>query len=74
MDKKACHFKMIGNVQIWAKWQIVIPKEARDTLNLKTWDELVVIIHDGQSIGLIKNENLMEFITEIQAFIKNFNS
>lgn len=66
---KLCEFKIIGNVQIGSKGQIVIPKDARDLVDLKPWDELVVIIKNSKYIGLIKSENLKEFFEEIKRFI-----
>ena len=33
-------FRIVWLQQVWPKWQIVIPKEARKILELETWTEL----------------------------------
>ena len=45
-----------GTVTIGSKGQIVIPKNARDTFDMKEGDRLVVLGDDLQGIALIKAE------------------
>lgn len=45
-----------GTVTIGSKGQIVIPKAARDTFNLKEGDRLVVLGDETEGIALIKSE------------------
>jgi len=58
--------KVVATTTVWPKWQIVIPKEIRDTLNINPWDNMVVLMKNWKYIGLVKNENiwdLMKYIT-----------
>lgn len=34
---------MYGMVKVWTKGQIVIPKQAREDFDIKTWDEIFVM-------------------------------
>ena len=45
-----------GTVTVGSKGQIVIPKAARDTFNMKDGDRLVVLGDESQGIALIKSE------------------
>lgn len=45
-----------GTVAVGSKGQIVIPKAARDTFNLKEGDRLVVLGDETAGIALIKSE------------------
>lgn len=45
-----------GTVTIGSKGQIVIPKNARDTFDMKEGDRLVVLGDESQGIALIKAE------------------
>ena len=45
-----------GTVTIGSKGQIVIPKNARDTFDMKEGDRLVVLGDEAQGIALIKAE------------------
>ena len=48
---------------IWSKWQIVIPKEVRDSLNLNPWDSVAVFYSpDKQHMWIVKNDNLDKVI------------
>lgn len=45
-----------GTVTVGSKGQIVIPKNARDTFDMKEGDRLVVLGDESQGIALIKSE------------------
>ena len=66
MLKKLINLKVVWTTTVWPKWQIVIPKEIRDTLDINPWDNMVVLMKDWKYIGLVKNDNigdLMKYIT-----------
>lgn len=50
---------------LWAKWQIVIPKEARDKLHVWPWDKVVLIIEDGR-LMIINPDGIQQMITILQ--------
>lgn len=58
--------KLYWTTSIWAKWQIVIPKEIRDKLELKTGDSLSILLKWDKFIGLIRNNDLMELMEFIK--------
>lgn len=58
--------KLYWTTNIWPKWQIVIPKEIRDRLDLKTGDSLSVLLKWDKFIGLIRNNDLMELMEFIK--------
>jgi len=67
MDKQECKIKLYGTTTIWPKWQLVIPKEIRNKLNINSWDSMTIILKDDKFIGIIKNED----IKELFEYIKN---
>ncbi len=60
MKKWPCKMKLHGTTTVWPKWQIVIPKEARDKLNIKPWDSVTIITKDDLAVAIIKNEDIKE--------------
>jgi AbrB family looped-hinge helix DNA binding protein len=54
---------------LWAKWQIVIPKEARDKLHVWPWDKVVLIIEDGR-LMIINPDGVQHMITILQEGMK----
>ena len=58
--------KMCGSVTVWPKWQVVIPKEVREMLNIQPGDSLVVIVKAEKAVGMIKSENIPDMIDYIQ--------
>lgn len=53
--------------QIWAKGQIVIPKEARDVLWLQPGDNLVVVMESNKYIWLVRNDDVNELIEYVHS-------
>lgn len=54
-----------GTVTIGSKGQIVIPKNARDTFDMKEGDRLVVLGDESQGIALIKAEIFEKHMQEM---------
>lgn len=59
--------KLSGNVTVWPKWQIVIPKDVREQLNIQTGDSLVVVVKWWIAIWLIKNEDIQKMMEYIKS-------
>ena len=58
--------KIYGSVTVNAKWQIVIPADARERLGIKTGDQFLVTSKGDFVIWLIKADNLQEFVAIIE--------
>ncbi len=58
--------KIYGSVTVNAKWQIVIPVDARERLGIKPGDQLLVTSKGDFVLWLIKADNLQEFATIIE--------
>ena len=62
--KKSCKTnKFVGISKVWEKWQIVIPKEARDMFDIKPWDSIIVLCDKEKWIRLLK-ANAIEELTD----------
>jgi AbrB family looped-hinge helix DNA binding protein len=59
--------KMHGSVTVGTKWQIVIPKDVRDMLEISEWDTLMTMTKYGKFVGFIKAEDMTEFIELLKA-------
>gem|GEM_PF-2990463 len=42
---------------------MVIPKEVREELDIQEGDKLMVMVKHGMAIGLIKSDNVPEFLS-----------
>lgn len=67
--KKCEHMslKIWWSVTVWPKWQIVIPKEVRDILEISPWDTLVTISKWSIAVWFVKNwdmQKMMEYMQE----------
>ena len=67
-NKKTKNDKFVGSVKVGPKGQIVIPKEAREMLNISTGDTLVLLADAKQGIAVQKYEVYEDF------FEQGFNS
>lgn len=67
MSKNTCNMKLYWVVSVWPKWQIVIPKELRDKLNIETGTTMALILKDDKYIWLVKNEDMWEILAYIKS-------
>ncbi|MGE5392415.1 MAG: AbrB/MazE/SpoVT family DNA-binding domain-containing protein [Candidatus Saccharibacteria bacterium] len=55
--------KLYGSTTVGARGQVVIPSEARKDLNIKPGDQLLVMGKFGRLIGMIKLDELHDFLS-----------
>ena len=64
-NKKTKNDKFVGSVKVGPKGQIVIPKEAREMLNISTGDTLVLLADAKQGIAVKKYEVYEDFFEQV---------
>ena len=64
-NKKTKNDKFVGSVKVGPKGQIVIPKEAREMLNISTGDTLVLLADSKQGIAVQKYEVYEDFFEQV---------
>ena len=64
-NKKTKNDKSVGSVKVGPKGQIVIPKEAREMLNISTGDTLVLLADAKQGIAVQKYEVYEDFFEQV---------
>lgn len=64
-NKKTKNDKFVGSVKVGPKGQIVIPKEAREMLNISTGDTLVLLADVKQGIAVQKYEVYEDFFEQV---------
>lgn len=57
--------KFVGSVKVGPKGQIVIPKEAREMLNISTGDTLVLLADATQGIAVQKYDVYEDFFEQV---------
>lgn len=62
MKKHKCKIKLYWTTNIWPKWQLVIPKEIRDMLNISPWDSMTILLKDDKFIWILKNDDLKDLL------------
>lgn len=67
MYENKCSIKLCGTTTIWPKWQLVIPKEIRDKLNISHWDSLTILLKDDKFIWIVKNDDLNELFEYVKS-------
>jgi len=58
-----CEIKLCWVSSVWPKWQIVIPKEIRETLWIGPWDSFAIVLKDSKYIGLVRNQDMQELMS-----------
>lgn len=66
--------KICGTVNLGPKWQIVIPKEVRDSIGITQWDSLIVLLKDNKFIALMKNDDLKELTNFLEEQINDIKN
>lgn len=64
-ETKSKNDKFVGSVKVGPKGQIVIPKEAREMLNISTGDTLVLLADAKQGIAVQKYEVYEDFFEQV---------
>ncbi|MFH1367253.1 MAG: AbrB/MazE/SpoVT family DNA-binding domain-containing protein [Patescibacteria group bacterium] len=59
------HPEIFGTVTVGERGQIVIPSHLREKLRLKKGDKLMVFCHLNQIIGLVRSNEMYEFLNQI---------
>lgn len=67
-----CDVKMYGSVTVGTKWQVVIPKEVREALDIDSGDTLIVLTKHGKAIGMIKADDMPAFMEYMQQEMKAY--
>lgn len=70
MGKNKCNIKLYSTSTVWPKWQIVIPKDVRDTLWVKPGDNFIFTIHDWKYIWMVNNNDINELLEYIELIKK----
>lgn len=65
MTTKSCVPPSVFTVTLWTKGQIVIPKEAREMINIKPGDKLILMAKDD-SIMCLPAAHMQHFIDLMQ--------
>ena len=69
-QKRACSFGTVcGTTIVGERGQIVIPKEAREKLKLKSGDRFLVIEHYGKIVLIPENE-MRSMVAQITKHLK----
>ncbi len=56
---------IFGLVTVGERGQIVIPKKARETFDIKAGDELLILGDEAQGIAIMKNEGFLDFAEKV---------
>lgn len=65
---KGKHF--FGSVLVGERGQIVIPKEARETFNIKQGDKLLILGDEDRGLAIVHQRDLINFIGNIGVISK----
>lgn len=70
-EQRNCDLKMYSTVTVGTKWQVVIPQEVREQLNIKPGDTLMVVTKYDKAIGMVKVDDIEEMMQYMQQEINN---
>lgn len=67
MTCDAAKLRILWVVSVGSKWQIVLPKELRDELDITPWKKFVTLLKDDKYIGLVDQNDLEDLKTLINS-------
>jgi len=56
---------IFGTVKVGERGQIVIPKDARETFDIKPGDTLMILGHEGRGLAVVKTERFQKITEEM---------
>jgi len=59
--------RLAGVWNLWSKWQIVIPKEIRDTLWISPGDSVTLVLRDDKMLGIVPNHSISELMEYVES-------
>lgn len=60
-------FKLCGTTNVGAKWQVVIPKEARNLIWISPWNSVSFIVKDKDLIAIVPNNSIDSLMQYVQS-------
>ena len=66
-----CDVKMFSTVTVGTKWQVVIPQEVRELLNIKPGDTLMVVTKYDKAVWMVKTDDVAEMMRYMEKEINN---
>ena len=64
---------VFGTVKVGERGQIIIPKEARETFDIKAGDTLIVLGDEKWGIAVTKSDVLQKYVSDVFAKIAGGN-
>ncbi|NLZ29379.1 MAG: AbrB/MazE/SpoVT family DNA-binding domain-containing protein [Methanomicrobiales archaeon] len=69
-DRHRCHDEgsrkyIFGTVKVGERGQIVIPKDARETFDIKAGDTLMILGHEGRGLAVVKTDKFRRIAEEM---------
>ncbi|NLM30056.1 MAG: AbrB/MazE/SpoVT family DNA-binding domain-containing protein [Methanomicrobiales archaeon] len=69
-DNHRCHDQgsrryIFGTVRVGERGQIVIPKDARETFDIRPGDTLMVLGHEGRGLAVVKTDKFQRIAEEM---------
>ena len=56
---------IFGTVKVGERGQIVIPKDARETFDIKPGDTLMILGHEGRGLAVVKADKFQKIAEEM---------
>jgi len=57
--------KFVWISRVWERWQIVIPKEAREMFGIKPWDSIIVLCDKEKWMALLKADAIEDLTDKL---------
>jgi AbrB family looped-hinge helix DNA binding protein len=57
--------KFVWISRVWERWQIVIPKEAREMFGINPWDSIIVLCDKEKWMALLKADAIEDLTDKL---------